>query len=175
MKVLIWEYQDTGHIAVRELWESMRLDGESDADFAKRIVSKTRLYGPPPLNGLEGQAEYQRRIDNLPHKGKAVFVGVRDKVDLPADRSFRNAWKSDLTHDMEKCRHIHRQRMREARAPKLAALDVEYQRADERGDVAAKREIASRKQRLRDITDRPEISKAETPDQLKRVWPEELS
>lgn len=88
-------------------------------------------------------------------------------VDIPTDRTYRNAWTSNgkrIVHDMEQCRAIHRERMRRARAPKLAALDIAYQRADETMDESAKAEIAAQKQALRDI------NAAQTPEELKAVW-----
>lgn len=92
-----------------------------------------------------------------------------DPSSIPADRSFRDAWKADLSHDMAKCREITRGRLRRARAPMLAALDVEYQRADESGDAKAKAEIAARKKALRDATADPRIDAAKTVDDLKAV------
>lgn len=97
--------------------------------------------------------------------------------DFPTDRVFREAWRDTgkaVEVDMPIAREIHRGRLREARAPKLAALDVEYMRADEIGDVAKKKEIAARKQALRDVTVYPGIEKAQTPDELKAIWPEIL-
>lgn len=100
-----------------------------------------------------------------------MYVSHReiDPTTIPADRTFRNALKPDLTHDMEKCREIQRGRLREQRAPLLAALDIEYHRADERGDAKAKAEIAARKQALRDITNDPRIDAAKTPEDLKKI------
>ena len=97
-----------------------------------------------------------------------------DPKDLPQDRTFRNAWKPDLTVDMAKARDIWRDKMRRARAPKLAELDIEYQRADEAADVVRKRDVARRKQALRDVTKDPRIEAASTPEALKAVWPEGL-
>lgn len=99
---------------------------------------------------------------------------------VPQDRTFRNAW-CDVTPepvvdiDMAKARNIHRDRLREMRAPKLAALDVEYQRADELNDGAQKMAIAARKQALRDVTKHPDIDAAQTPEQLKAAIPNILS
>ena len=98
--------------------------------------------------------------------------------DVPGDRHFRSAWvlsAGKVGIDMAKARDIHRERMRAARAPKLAALDVEYQRADETGDTGAKADIAKRKQALRDVTADPAIDAAQTPEGLRAVWPAELS
>jgi hypothetical protein len=69
--------------------------------------------------------------------------------------------------DMDKARDIQRARLRTLRAAEFAELDIQYQRADEKGDKAAKAAIALRKQQLRDVTDSPEIAEAKTPDALK--------
>lgn len=98
-------------------------------------------------------------------------------ADIPADRTFRAAWKDVATKidiDMPKARDIWRDRMRVARAPKLAALDAAYLRADEAGDALLKRTIAAQKQVLRDVTTLPAIEAAKTPEELKAVWPAEL-
>lgn len=89
--------------------------------------------------------------------------------DLPDVRTYRNAWRDngrELVHDMPAAREIHRNKLRRLRAPLLETLDVEYQRADEREDKAAKRDVAQRKQRLRDVTADPRIEAAQTIDDL---------
>jgi hypothetical protein len=104
----------------------------------------------------------------------AVKVLVVDSRNLPTDYTFHGAWKLDgahITTDMPKARDIHRRRLRAARGPMLAMLDVEYQRADEGEDMGKKREIAARKQKLRDVTSHPDIEAAQTPEELSRVWP----
>ncbi len=104
----------------------------------------------------------------------AVSWRLINQEELPADRTFRDAWKDSgihIYHDMEKCRAIHRDRLRQARTPLLEALDIEYQRADEQDDLKVKRELATRKQKLRDVTKNPSIDTAATPDELKAVWP----
>ena len=77
-----------------------------------------------------------------------------------------------ITVNMEKARNIHRDRMREARAPLFNALDVAFQRAMETGADTA--EIVAKKQALRDVTADPAIDAAQTTDELKAVWPEIL-
>ena len=74
-----------------------------------------------------------------------------------------------LGWDMAKMREEHRKILRQERAPKLAALDIAYQRADEDGDVQAKRAVAARKNALRDITAHPGIEAAQTPAALLAV------
>jgi hypothetical protein len=76
--------------------------------------------------------------------------------------------------NMDVAREVWRTKIRAARAPKLEALDIAYQRADELGDVAAKQAVAAQKQALRDATKDPRIAAATTPEQLTAVWPEGL-
>jgi hypothetical protein len=73
--------------------------------------------------------------------------------------------------DISKCKSIHLNKFREARVPKLAALDIAFMRAVEQGDAAAQAEIAAQKQALRDVT------KIELPNDLsaiKATWPDIL-
>lgn len=91
---------------------------------------------------------------------------------LPVDRTFRGAWGHDGANifvDMERAREIYRSRVRQDRAPKLAKLDVEYQRADERGDAQSKLDIASQKQKLRDAPSDVRITAASTPEELNAI------
>ena len=77
-----------------------------------------------------------------------------------------------ITVNMVKARNLHRDKIREARSPLLAALDVEFQRALETGaDTSA---IVAKKQRLRDAPNDPAIDHAATPEILKALWPEFL-
>ena len=70
--------------------------------------------------------------------------------------------------NMTKAREIHREKVREARNPKLAAKDVEFQRALETGaDTSA---IVADKQALRDAPASAVIEAATTPDELKASW-----
>lgn len=72
--------------------------------------------------------------------------------------------------DMSKARDIHRERMRHARAPKLAALDIAFQRAVEAGESTAA--VVTQKQMFRDVTADPAIDAAQSPESLKAVWPD---
>ena len=100
---------------------------------------------------------------------KDVPAGVPYRIvnddEVPSDRTFRNAWKEDLTVDMPKAQGITKDRLRQERAPLLTALDVQYQRAQEDGrDTTI---IISEKQRLRDVTKLAD--KAMTLDELKAL------
>ena len=150
----------------------------------KRIVY-TRADGgcsivtPAPHGQRDGEnddAFLARVLASLP--ADVRDVRVVDASEIPADRTFRNAWRNNGAGkpevDMPAARELWRERMRAARAPKLTALDVEYQRADEAGDTTRKAGVAEHKQALRDVTTDPHIEAATTPDELKAVWPEAL-
>lgn len=92
-------------------------------------------------------------------------ITIVDDDEVPADRTFRNAWTHDgktFGVDISKAQEVVKQRLREARAPKLAALDTEFLRAAEAQDAAKLTEIAEKKQALRDITAHASITNAKT-------------
>lgn len=119
----------------------------------------------------EAQAE-QRAWDKLP--ADAVNPRWVDPIEVPTDRTFRNAWEDTgkVSINMSKAREIHKERLRLIRAQLLSVLDVDYQRADEQGNVALKAHIAAKKQVLRDVTKHPSIASAQTPDELKVAIPD---
>ena len=95
---------------------------------------------------------------------------VEDSV-IPTDRSFRNAWKQNsktIETDMAKAREIHKTNIRNARTPKLAELDIEFQKALETS--ASTTDIVSKKQALRDAPADSAIASADTEAKLKAQW-----
>ena len=70
--------------------------------------------------------------------------------------------------DMAKAREIHKTNIRIARTPKLAELDIEFQKALETG--ASTTDIVAKKQALRDATAAAEIENAVDTDALKAQW-----
>ena len=95
---------------------------------------------------------------------------VEDSV-IPTDRSFRNAWKQNsktIETDMTKAKEIHKTNIRTARVPKLAELDIEFQKALETG--ADTSTIVAKKQTLRDAPAASGISTAASEADLKAQW-----
>ena len=123
------------------------------------------------IQWTETEDEFIDRLRKSDVPPAATNVSLVEEGIIPLDRTFRNALNPDLTHDLAKCRAIWRDKMRLRRIPLLAALDAEYMKADEVGDLDTKRQIASRKQELRDVTSLPGIDAAQTPEELKTVWP----
>jgi hypothetical protein len=106
--------------------------------------------------------------------GQPKFVREISLADLPNNRLFRNAWRDDgkaIIHDMPTVNAIYLERIRQARIPILADLDMQYLQADEKSDVAAKTAIATQKQVLRDLPTTLDLSSAKTPDDVIKLWP----
>jgi hypothetical protein len=99
-----------------------------------------------------GEISIQAVLEKDVPKGKgARIVNI---IDLPnEDKDFYDAWEMDATSvnvNFSKAQEITKNRLREKRAPLLAAQDVAYQRAIEiKADTKA---IVDEKNRLRDIT-----------------------
>ena len=70
--------------------------------------------------------------------------------------------------DMAKAREIHKTNIRIARTPKLAELDIEFQKALETG--ASTTDIVAKKQALRDAPADSGIASASDADALKAQW-----
>ena len=70
--------------------------------------------------------------------------------------------------DMAKAREIHKTNIRNARTPKLAELDIEFQKALETG--ASTTDTVAKKQALRDATADSAIDAATSTDQLRAQW-----
>ena len=69
---------------------------------------------------------------------------------------------------MAKAKELHKKNIRDARTPKLAALDVDFQRALETSSDTSL--IVANKQALRDAPAAAGISTATTTDELKAQW-----
>lgn len=151
MKKIIYTRPDGGLSVVHPAPQA-RLEGESEDGFLQRVLAK-----------------------DVP--SDAINVQIVEEEIVPADRTFRNAWEADgskISVNMPKARELHRAKFRLLRKPKLEALDLAYMRADELGDTAAKAQVVSQKQALRDVTELPELEKASTPEELKAIIPEIL-
>ena len=90
---------------------------------------------------------------------------------VPSDRHFRGAWSlsgSVISEDMTKAREIFRDKIREVRAPLLAAKDVELMKALEAGTSTTA--IAAAKDALRDAPAASAIDSASDIASLKAAW-----
>ena len=108
---------------------------------------------------------------------KCVPENCRDSANVvevdtvPSDRTFRNAWVTEqgksVEVDLAKAKDVAKDKVRQARTPKFAELDVAYQRADEADDSDAKAAVVVKKQTARDATADTKITNADSVDNLK--------
>lgn len=103
---------------------------------------------------------------------------ILNASELPFRDDYRVSWKVDqnfkIYHDLKIAKEVHKDRIRKLRQPKLDALDLKYQRADEDGDLELKKAIVLNKKKLRDLTTHPAIESAKTIDELKLAALSEL-
>ena len=100
---------------------------------------------------------------------------IVNKEDIPADRSYRNALvvnRGKLRHSMTKARALHMDQIRAKRNARLKELDVAVMKKIEKEEDPFI--LAELKQRLRDIPENFDLSKAKNTEDLKRLWPDEL-
>ena len=83
------------------------------------------------------------------------YVCKGHNLPIPADRTFRNAWKCDgqeVTHDIAKCQELTKERLRKEREPLFALLDVMIRDAQIEKDHATLEVALAERDRLRDVT-----------------------
>ncbi len=100
---------------------------------------------------------------------KGIAYKIVEASTIPEDRTFREAWElaeKTVKVNMDKARNIHMAAIKRARNKKLADLDIEQLKGND---------VATQKQKLRDLPIVLDLSIAETPDDLKIIWPEELN
>lgn len=102
------------------------------------------------------------------------------EVTVPSDRTFRGAWNLStnvIGVDMDKVKDIWRNKLRQDRKEKFAALDDEIRILSRKelangSDPARKARIGvveAKAQEYRDVTSHANIAAASTPDQLKAL------
>jgi hypothetical protein len=105
--------------------------------------------------------------EGLPYK-------IVDSLDI--DNDYFNAYdyseEAGAEVNIGKAKEIHLDKFREARTPKLQALDVQFMKAVEQADTEKQAEIGAKKQALRDVTLTP---LPDTLPEIKEVWPEILN
>lgn len=122
--------------------------------------------------------EIGRTFDNKLTSGEEidrpqpVSWRVIDESVIPTDRTYRAAWMDDgkkITHDMEKAKAIHADRLRAERKGLLDELDAQWMKAMGSKDEATADAVEAQRQVLRDVPADPRIAAAKTVDELKLV------
>jgi hypothetical protein len=104
---------------------------------------------------------------------RGVEYKIVESVDI--DNDFFDAYEFDAETgakiNIEKAKIIQLNKFRASRTSLLAVLDVDFMRAIESGDTILQKEIASKKQVLRDVTS---INLPNSLEEIKNVWPKIL-
>lgn len=142
-------------------------------------MSEIIIYTRPEDGGVSvvyptGKVTIETVLAQIPEG--ALNVRVADVKDLPKSREYREAWTDEnpgpqVDVCMKKAKHIHMQRIRHARNKKLNELDMEQVRHIQ--NPKKLQDLEDRKQALRDLPTAFEL-KAENPDALCALWPDEL-
>lgn len=149
-----------------------RPDGGLSIVTAASKAALEKVLGP--LTDEAYRAHVMQR--SIPEGASGVQVMASD-WQVPADRSFRDAWRlsgKQLAVNMPVAREIWREELRRERAKIFPRLDVDYMRAQEARDEAELRRVGEAKQKLRDVPDHPAIEAAKTPDELKALTLDKL-
>ena len=96
---------------------------------------------------------------------------------VPANRDFRGAWSLSgtvITEDLATAKEIFKDKIREVRAPLLAAEDVAYMKALEADDASAKTASVTKKNNLRNAPAASAITNASDIAALKAAWDADL-
>jgi len=115
--------------------------------------------------------DYQEAIKNVPDGVEYAVVDDLGSLDDEYFDAFEYA-NLGIHCNIAKAKAIHLDKFRAARAPKLAALDVDYMKAIEVEDSVKASQIAIAKQELRDVTKTPLPN---TLAEIKEVWPSILT
>jgi len=98
---------------------------------------------------------------------------VASDATVPSNRLFRNAWSlsgSTITEDLTASKVIFKDKIREVRAPLLAAEDVVYMKALEADNSDAQAASVTKKNALRNAPAASAITNAANIGALKSAW-----
>jgi len=102
----------------------------------------------------------------------AVSYKVVDVNEIPEDRSYRNALSyknGKFTHDMNKAKDLHKDKLRRERVRLFDENDIELRDANLESSKDKLKKAIARRNYLRDITKDPRINAAKTVDDLKKI------
>ncbi|MDZ4347906.1 MAG: hypothetical protein U1E51_36325 [Candidatus Binatia bacterium] len=183
MKKIIYMRLD-GSLSVMNPVEGARLanyvtfEGERYAFAPDKLYPVDKIFRNWPVAGAvadwaETEDEFVARIMAKDVPVNAINARVVDEIDIPTDRTFRNAWEDNVgvKVNMPKAREIHREHLRALRRPLFEQNDLVLRDALLDGDTIKQAEAITTRDALRDVTDDPGIQAAQTPEALKAAVP----
>jgi hypothetical protein len=163
MKVLAYTRPDGGCSIVHLTWRKMQ-EGETEQEFIERV----KLDIPSDAINITELDDAQLPYGGYRDLTKTRSIAMRNSWRNPADTTSPPVVDMDIARqakmDLE---------WRPARNEMLKELDVDYQRADEEGDLTRKTAIADEKRKLRDmpVDFDTKIKSIETPEELDSYSP----
>lgn len=128
---------------------------KKDADLEKEVLKWDSYVDP-----ADGKTKQKNSFES--------YSEITEK-DIPTDRTFRAAWKTDskgkFKVDMQEARKIQMNKIRLKRDEKLKELDIETLRGVD---------VQKEKQALRDIPQTFSLDEITDPEELKNKFPKEL-
>lgn len=130
---------------------------------------------PAPKSHLEkmfgklSKSQYEKHVRERSIPADAINVRSIDEKDIPKNRSLRDAWADNkpgtqIDIDMNVARNVHMNKIRRARDERLEELDK--RKYDDSFEVE--------RQKLRDLPQTFDLTKANTPEAINALWPTEL-
>lgn len=142
----------------------------SDEDGNISIVIPSPKWQLEEIFGPMSENQYRKHVWDKSVPPDAIDPKEISDDDIPQDRYFRNAWRpcpeKKIRIDMPKAREIHMEKIRRHRDKRLKELDIDTMRGID---------VQPQKQVLRDIPQTFDLSTAGSPEELKALWPKELS
>lgn len=185
MKKIIYTRPDGG-VSVVHPSEGFRLAFFITLADGSRLPSAKAPFEPRPVDTIlrcwpvagatvewaESLAQFLERVKARSVPADASNVQIVDASAIPADRTFRNAWKAGaggIECDMTKARDLTRDMLRAERAERFKKLDGEWMRAMGRGETVAAAAIEAKREDLRNWPQEPRLDTAAAPEVLKSV------
>lgn len=149
--------------------------------IAYALPGDSRLHIDIPVRGRGEESVKDSKIEAramalLKERHPGVEARFVKAIDVPSDRTFRDAWTTKgakVAVCMDRARDVHMSRLRGARNEKLKQLDAEQMRALGTGEGLER--IEARKQALRDMPRDTDLSAAATPEALAATVPSVLT
>jgi hypothetical protein len=157
------------------------------------VIPHNELFDPksslrtllPELNGKTDDEILQWEMNRAVPKD-ATDVNIIEEEDVPkkiypieGDHTFsyREAWRQSagkISHDMNIARNIHMDKIRKIRDVQLDSLDKDWMKASGQKKQKDADDIETQRQALRDLPQTFDLTKAQTVDDLKVMWPPNL-
>lgn len=141
-------------------------------DSTVLILAPAQEWLDQPGNNME-----KLRKKDVP---KGLSSRITDTENIPSDRTFREAWHDDkpgkqIDIDMPRAKEIQIARIKEKRQEKFIEMGFPVQLDPDLEEAIIPEVTRGKLKALRDLPETFDLSSAKTPEQLKALWPEELS